>query len=109
MTFPADERRVIARIIARAWEDEAFKQQLINDPVATLRTVGLALPEGVEYVVVENTASRQYIVIPPRPESLGVEDVVEDVLARDVLASTLTWIFTCCFIHRPPPRRPPGQ
>lgn len=40
---------VIARLIARAWSDEAFKQQLLSDPVPALHAEGLMFPD--RYVV----------------------------------------------------------
>ncbi len=33
-----------ARVVAKAWEDEAFKQQLPADPKATLQAEGMAVP-----------------------------------------------------------------
>jgi hypothetical protein len=102
MASRADQRRAIARIIARAWQDEEFKKELKNNPVTTLRAAGLEVPEGVRYEVVENTADREYIVIPARPAGKIEEKVVEDVLA-----SALTWTFTCTFLFRPP-GPPPG-
>ena len=69
----------ISKIIARAWTDEAFKDQLIADPAAALRAVGLAVPEGAE-VVVEDGATgwsmsgsslarldRLTLPLPPKP------------------------------------------
>lgn len=40
---------VIARLIARAWSDEDFKQDLLNDPVPALHAEGLIFPD--RYVV----------------------------------------------------------
>lgn len=46
----------ISKLIARAWSDAAFKDQLIADPAAALRAAGLAVPDGAE-VVVEDGAT----------------------------------------------------
>lgn len=69
----------ISKIIARAWTDDAFKDQLIADPAAALRAAGLAVPDGAE-VVVEDGATgwsmsassltrmdRLTLPLPPKP------------------------------------------
>jgi hypothetical protein len=54
-----------ARLIARAWQEEAFKQQLLADPHAAIATeTGRAVPEGIEIRVVEETATVRYLVLP---------------------------------------------
>lgn len=69
----------ISKIIARAWTDEAFKQELLADPAAALRAVGLAVPTGAEVVVEEGGTSwsmsgssltrmdRLTLPLPPKP------------------------------------------
>lgn len=69
----------ISKIIARAWTDEAFKQELLDDPAAALRAVGLAVPTGAEVVVEEGGTSwsmrgssltrmdRLTLPLPPKP------------------------------------------
>lgn len=66
------------RIIAKAWVDEAFKQRLIADPVATLMAEGIAIPPGLCLKVVENTDCLLHIVLPPKPS---------DELSRESLES----------------------
>ncbi len=47
--FRNEWESVIARLIARAWVDEAFKQQLLADPHVFLHAEGLMFPD--RYVV----------------------------------------------------------
>ncbi|RVQ13203.1 NHLP leader peptide family RiPP precursor [Sinorhizobium meliloti] len=70
----------IGNAIARSWTDEAFKKQLMTDPHAALREVGVTVPEGIKLMVVENTADTQYLVLPAPPAHPG--DVSMDELAR---------------------------
>ena len=51
-------------IIAKCWEDEAFRKRLIADPGATLAAEGVLLPDGVSVAVVEDTASVRHLVLP---------------------------------------------
>lgn len=74
----------ISKLIARAWSDEAFKAQFIADPVAALRAVGLAVPEGAEVVVQDGATewsmsgtsltrmNRLTLPIPPKPTTDAV-------------------------------------
>ena len=51
-------------IITKCWADPDFKQRLIAEPAETLRAEGVAVPDGVEVTVVEDTASEFTFVIP---------------------------------------------
>jgi hypothetical protein len=53
-----------SRAIARAMKDKTFKTRLVADPVATLRGAGVDVPNDLAIKVVENTASRVYMVLP---------------------------------------------
>jgi hypothetical protein len=65
-----------ARLIARAWQDEAFKQQLLAEPRAAIAAeTGRAVPEGVEIRVVEETATRRYLVLPCNTAQLSDEEL----------------------------------
>ena len=70
-----EQGKKMAKVIARVWSDEAFKERLIADPKAVLAAEGISVPSGVDIKVVEQTDKQQYFVIPPRPDSISVEDV----------------------------------
>lgn len=57
----------IAKIIAKTWADEDFKQRLIADPMTVLRGEDVCVPEGVTLKVVENTETLKHIVLPAKP------------------------------------------
>ena len=54
-------------VVTQAWGDESFKRKLIDDPNGVLSASGIALPEGVHFVVVENEPQRVHLVLPVRP------------------------------------------
>jgi hypothetical protein len=65
-----------ARLIARAWQDETFKQQLFDDPRSAIATeTGRAVPEGIEIRVVEETATVRYLVLPRNTTQLSDEEL----------------------------------
>jgi len=55
------------RAVLRAWQDAEFRQKLTDDPNAVLAELGFKVPSGVRFVVVENTADRRHLVLPPPP------------------------------------------
>ena len=58
-----------SQLIAKAWQDPAFKQTLINDPKGTIeKETGMKIPDGVEIQVHEETADTLHLVLPPKPE-----------------------------------------
>lgn len=71
------EQKLFHTIVEKAWEDEAFKQELIADPlnaVENLTGVRLNIPEGKTFVVYDQTDdSVIHINIPAEPNMEDVE------------------------------------
>jgi hypothetical protein len=61
-----------AKVVARAWTDEAFKRRLLADPVAALAEMGARVPAGMTVRVVESTDALTYLILPPRPAETGL-------------------------------------
>jgi len=74
------------RVIARALEDEAFKQELINNPKAVLaREAGMHISDNVELKVIEEAEGTFYFVLPKVKVSQITEEgkgEEEDKVAR---------------------------
>lgn len=59
------------KLIERAWEDEAFKQELLSNPKAVYaRESGQEIPKDLEIEVVQETSNKAYLVLPNNPESV---------------------------------------
>jgi Nitrile hydratase, alpha chain len=63
------------RLIAKAWQDGAFKNQLLSNPKAAFESEGISLPENIEVRAVEETPNAFYLVIPVQPS--GTEELSE--------------------------------
>ena len=74
-----DTDRTTSDIVARAWSDPDFKARLVSDPAAVLAEEGIAVQEGTELRVVENTDSIRHFVLPAHP---GDEQLADAVLER---------------------------
>jgi hypothetical protein len=102
-------RDLEARVIARAWKDDTFRQELLRDPKGTLArelaqlAPGATLPEHVEFHVLAETPHERYLVLPAKPVAeSGVElsdaDLTQVAAAGGRLQS---WAYTtpypeCC-------------
>ncbi len=73
----------LATVLAKAWSDETFKNQLINEPKVTAEKLlgkRLNLRDDVELVVNDQTApSKFYLNIPAKPDLDSIELTEEEL------------------------------
>jgi hypothetical protein len=79
-------RDVEARLITRAWKDEAFAAELRRNPRAAveaeLKRLGIGATLGhVDVKVVEETPTSLYLVIPPKPAQPMSDAQLEQIAA----------------------------
>src|SRR5262245_16682027 len=94
-----------AHLIARAWKDEAFRQELLRDPKAVLARElaqlqpGTTLSDSIEVRVVEETPSTRYLVLPPKPAIDSGEELTDTELK---LVAAAACVKTTTFVHPDP-------
>jgi hypothetical protein len=64
-------RDMESRIIARAWKDEAFANELRRNPKAAIEKEVGKLPDAIKIQVVEESPTSLYLVLPARPSGTG--------------------------------------
>ena len=69
-------------VIAKCWEDEAYKKRFIEDPEAVLSEAGFVLDEGVTYKVIEQPKMVKYLVLPHENAKNAVQDITKAFLNR---------------------------
>ena len=79
--MPGDFEYQWGQLVARAWDDPAFKARLLADPADVLNENGLAPPAGERLEVVENTDAVEYLVLPAKP---AAQELSEEELHRVV-------------------------
>jgi Nitrile hydratase, alpha chain len=57
------------KLIAKAWQDSSFKQELLSNPKSVLEKEGISLPQNIEVQAVEENTNTYYIIIPSQPNS----------------------------------------
>lgn len=70
MTMQNEISQAYGIVVTRAHSDAAFRQRLLAEPVAALAECGIEVPARLRIHVVENTATRKHIVLPPRPAEM---------------------------------------
>ncbi len=76
-----EQGKKYAKLIAKAWSDESFKERLLTDPRAVLEAEGISVPPGVDVKVVEQTDTQFYMIIPKKPEAMQTISFYEERLA----------------------------
>jgi hypothetical protein len=65
MTENINGKNFESSLIAKAWKDEAFKQELIRNPKTVIeRELGKKLPESLHIKVLEEDVNTVYLVLP---------------------------------------------
>ena len=70
-------KKLWAKIVAKAWCDEAYKAELLSNPEQVLKAEGAEIPEGMHVHVVEeqkpSTAEDIYLYLPPINQTINVQ------------------------------------
>jgi hypothetical protein len=61
------QQKAWAKIVAKAWSDEVFKQRLLKNPEAVFQEYGFDTPKGVTFKIHENTNKVIHITLPAKP------------------------------------------
>jgi Nitrile hydratase, alpha chain len=66
----SEQKTLQEQIVARAMQDEAFRQELLSNPKAAVeRGLGITLPQGTTITVYEDTPDTVHIVLPMKVQS----------------------------------------
>ncbi len=81
----ADKKQNLVKygeVIAKCWEDEAYKKRFLEDPESVLSEAGFVLDEGVTYKVVEQPKMVKYLVLPHADTKDAVQEMTKRFLNR---------------------------
>jgi hypothetical protein len=68
-----EQGKKYAKLIAKAWSDESFKERLLTNSRAVLEAEGFSVPPGVDVKVLAQTDTQLFMVIPIKPEGVAAE------------------------------------
>lgn len=73
-----ENKKLWAKIVTKAWCDEAFKAELLSNTEQVLKAEGAEIPEGVHVHMVEerkpSTVEEIYLYLPPVNQSITLEE-----------------------------------
>ena len=67
-------------VVAKCWEDEAYKKRFLEDPESVLSEAGFVVEEGVTYKVVEQPKQVKYVVLPHADAKEAVQGITKAFL-----------------------------
>ena len=99
-----EQRDALAKLFAACWKDEALKARFQSDPKAVLAEHGIAVPDGIDVNVVENTDNTVHITMPQAPAGDGeLSDEALSNVAGGMNAGA------CCYNNSSDPQGPPAS
>ncbi|MBD2131924.1 NHLP leader peptide family natural product precursor [Sphaerospermopsis sp. FACHB-1094] len=79
------------QLVIKAYEDEAFRQQLLADPKTIYeQELGTNIPDSFKIQVVEELPNTIYMVLPRKTEEVGAEGELSDE-ALEAVAGGRRW------------------
>ena len=81
----ADKKQNLVKygeVVARCWEDEAYKKRFIEDPEGVLSEAGFVVDEGVTYKVIQQPKTVKYLVLPHAGTKDAVQEITKQFLNR---------------------------
>lgn len=79
MSNDEQRRSIVAEVIEVAWSGEVYRTALLADPAGVLRAAGAALPEGVEVIVLEDSAELTHIAVPAEVSAADADRIAGDI------------------------------
>jgi hypothetical protein len=81
----SEQKTLQEQIVTRALKDEAFRQELLSNPKAAVeRGLGIALPQGTNIQVYEDTSDTVHIVLPMKVQSGEPQELSDEELEQAV-------------------------
>ena len=79
----ADKKQNLVKygeVVAKCWEDEAYKKRFLEDPESVLAEAGFVVDEGVTYKVIEQPKLVRYLVLPHEDAKEAVQTIAKGFL-----------------------------
>ena len=81
----ADKKQNLVKygeVVAKCWEDEAYRKRFLEDPEGVLAEAGFVVEEGVTYKVIEQPKLVKYVVLPHADAKDAVQVIAKGFLNK---------------------------
>ena len=85
---PDAQQVAYGKVIARSWDDDAYKSKLLNDPRTVLADAGINVPADVDITITEQLPGQMNLVLPAKP--------VEGEISDEALQTVAGGFTSCC-------------
>ena len=83
-----------AKLVARVWADEEFRERLFSNPETVLKEAGFTVGEGRPVKVLELDVEKNfYFILPDKPSESFTDVAVESVLMKSHFSMMYTQQF----------------
>jgi hypothetical protein len=84
--------KTMAKVIAKAWTDPAYKKRLLKEPAKVVAAEGIKIPKGTKVHIHENSKKAMHIVLPARPDAALTADALNQMAGAQ---GVLSHLYTC--------------
>ncbi len=81
MASKEENQKKWAQLVARAWMDESFKRELLNDPRGVCEASGLKFDKELTLRIIESNKNELCFVLPEKPEGDLSESELRNIAA----------------------------
>ncbi len=87
-------RKKYAKIVAKAWVDEDYKNNLLNNTERVLKDEGFEIPAGLKIKIIEEPENTKIFVLPQIPDNLENIENLENRIVASCCDSEWSYIDT---------------
>ena len=92
-----DMRKKYAKIVAKAWVDEDYKKNLLNNTETVLKDEGIEIPAGLKIKIIEEPENTKIFTLPQKPCNFDkIEELENRIAANDCYACGSACTCLCC-------------
>ena len=76
-------KKKYAKIVAKAWADEDYKKNLLNNTEAVLKDEGFEIPAGLKIQIIEEPENTKIFALPQKSDDFeNIENVDQRIAAQ---------------------------
>ena len=109
--LPKEQEIALAKLVAKTWTDENFRQRFVREPEVILREAGIVFEDSTEIIVKSDSLARSQLIgaeaannafeicLPAKPSDLQEELIfgkAADLSEPQSFFLPLCWTCSCC-------------
>jgi hypothetical protein len=79
---PSELRAIWGEVVAKAWQDDDYREAFLKDPKEVLVEAGMELPKDVKYIALEDKPDLRHVILPYDTPFDAYKDTVNSLLEK---------------------------